>query len=93
MRNLLFLAVAILFGLGVFFARDRLKRAFQIGAVLYAVVLVVRFMMFGMGDSDTMLDLLTLFAIFFLVWLVAWGATQLILRSRGRPSPPGRPRR
>ncbi len=90
MRNLIFLAVGILFTLGVFFARDRLKRAFQIGAVLYAVVLVARFLFFGMGDSDTLLDMLTLIAVFFLVWLVAWGVTQLILRSRGTP---GRPRR
>jgi hypothetical protein len=90
MRNVIFLAVGILFGLGVFFARDRLKRAFQIGAVLYAVVLVVRFLFFGMGDSDTLLDMLTLMAVFFLVWLVAWGVTQLILRSRGKA---GRPRR
>ena len=90
MRNLLFLAVAILFGLGIFFARDRLKRAFQIGAILYAVILVVRFLIFGVGDSDTFLDLLTLIAVFFLVWLVAWGATQLVLRARGKAGPPPR---
>lgn len=90
MRNVIFLAVGILFVLGVFFARDRLKRAFQIGAVLYAVVLVARFLFFGMSDSDTLLDLVTLLALFFLVWLAAWGVTQLILRSRGRAGPPPR---
>lgn len=88
MRNLLFLAAAILIGLGIFFARDRLRRAFQIGAVLYAVVLVARFVIFGLGDSDTVLDILTLFAVFFLIWLIAWVATQAILRSRNRAGRP-----
>jgi hypothetical protein len=42
MRSTLFLAVAILLGLGLFFARDRVRLAFQVGAVLYAISLVVR---------------------------------------------------
>jgi hypothetical protein len=90
MRNLIFLAAAVLLGLGIFFARDRLKRAFQLGAILYALVLVGRFVFFGMSDSDTLLDMLTLIAVFFLVWLVAWGVTHLILRSRRRADGPPR---
>ena len=87
MSKTLFLAVGILLALGVIFARSRLKRAFQLGAGLYAIVLVARFLFFGLsGDSDTVFDLLTVVAVFFLVWLVAWGATQAVLRYRsGRP--------
>ena len=70
--------------LGIFFARDRAKQAFKVGAVLYAVVLVFRFLVFGFGDPDNFLDLLGVFAAFFVVWLVAWGGTQAILRYRAR---------
>ena len=90
MRSLLFLFVAVLFGLGIYFARDRVKRALQLGAVLYAIVLVARFLVFGMSDSDTITDVLILVAIFFLVWVVAWAITQLVLRARERK---GRSRR
>lgn len=90
MRSLLFLAVGILLALGIFFARDRVKQACKIGAVLYAIVLVIRFAIFGFGDRDNFLDLLVVFAAFFLIWLIAWGGTRLILRYRSRlDGPPG----
>lgn len=89
MRTLL-LVLGILLALGMIFARDRIKRAFQLGAALYAVVLVARLVLFGLGDSDNLLDLVTIGAIFFLVWLAAWAGTQAVLRYRersGRPPP------
>lgn len=82
MRNLLFLFAGVLLVLGIFFARDRLKRAFQLGAVLYAIVLIFRFLVFGIGDPDSFLDVLTLGAVFFLIWVVAWLGTQAILSYR-----------
>jgi hypothetical protein len=88
MRSTLFLAVGILLVLGIFFARDRLKRAFQIGAVLYAIVLVFRFLVFGLGDPDNLLDILVVFAAFFLIWLIAWGGTRAVLRYRARSERP-----
>ena len=90
MSKTLFLTIGILLALGIFFARDRLKRAFQIGAALYAVVLVFRFLVFGVGDPESLLDLLTVAGVFFLVWLVAWTGTRAVLRYReraGRPPP------
>ena len=88
MKTLL-LVVGIMLALGVVFARDRVKRAFQLGAMLYAVVLVARLVIFGLGDSDNLLDLATVGAAFFLIWVVAWAATQAVLRYRARS---GRPR-
>jgi hypothetical protein len=88
MRNTLFLAVGILLALGIFFARDRVKQAFQVGAVLYAVVLVFRFLVFGIGDPDNFLDLVVVFGIFFLVWLAAWAGTRALLRYRERSQRP-----
>jgi hypothetical protein len=88
MRNLLFLLVGVLIVFGIFFARDRVKRAFQIGAVLYAIVLVFRFLVFGIGDPDNFLDIVAVFAAFFLVWLIAWGGTQAVLRYRQRSDRP-----
>jgi hypothetical protein len=88
MRATLFLAVGILLALGIFFARDRVKRAFQIGGVLYAIVLVFRFLVFGMGDRDNFLDLLTVIAAFFLVWLIAWAGTRAVLAYRARSERP-----
>ncbi len=90
MRSTLFLAVAILLGLGLFFARDRVRLAFQVGAVLYAITLVVRFLIFGFGDADDVPALLTIVAVFFLIWLAAWWATNAILRRRERSRPPRR---
>lgn len=88
MRSTLFLAVGILLVLGIFFARDRVKRAFQIGAVLYAVVLVFRFLVFGVGDPDNMLDLVVIIGAFFVIWLIAWAGTQAVLRYRARSERP-----
>lgn len=88
MRNTLFLAVGILLALGIFFARDRVKQAFQIGAVLYAIVLIFRFLVLGFGDPDNFLDLLIIFSAFFLVWLVAWGGTRAVLRHRAKSERP-----
>lgn len=88
MRSTIFLAVAILLGLGLFFARDRVKLAFQVGAVLYAAVLVVRFFIFGFGDADDIVTLLTIGGAFFLFWLAAWAGTNAILRRRERSRPP-----
>jgi hypothetical protein len=88
MRNTLFLALGILLVLGIFFARDRVKQAFQIGAVLYGIVLVFRFLVFGLGDPDNFLDIVIVFAAFFLVWLIAWGGTRAVLRHRERSGRP-----
>jgi hypothetical protein len=82
------LLAGILLALGVFFAPRRVKRAFQLGAILYGIVLVVRLVLFGLGDSDNLIDLLTLAGIFFLVWLVAWAGTQAVLRYRERSERP-----
>ena len=90
MRSTLFLAVAILLGLGLFFARDRLRLAFQVGAALYAVSLVIRFIMFGFGDADDVMAILTIVAFFGLIWLAAWWGTNAILRRRERARPPRR---
>jgi hypothetical protein len=87
MKTLL-LIVAILLALGIIFAPNRLKRAFKLGAALYAIVLVVRLLVFGFGDRDNLTDLLTIGAIFFLVWLVAWGATQAVLWYRAQSERP-----
>ena len=86
--SLLFLLIGLILVLGIFFARDRVKRAFQLGAALYAVVLVFRFLVIGFGDPDNFVDLLSIFVAFFLVWLVAWGGTQAILRYRARSERP-----
>ena len=86
--SLLFLLIGLILVLGIFFARDRVKRAFQLGAALYAVVLVFRFLLVGFIDPDNFLDLLGVFAAFFIVWLVAWGGTQAILRYRARSGRP-----
>jgi len=53
------------------------------------VVLVARLVIFGLGDSESLLDLVTVVAVFFLIWLVAWAGTQAALRHRARS---GRPR-
>lgn len=87
MRTLLLL-LGVLLAFGIIFARDRLKRAFLIGGALYAVVLVVRLALFGLADSDNLIDLLTIGAVFFLVWLAAWAGTQAVLRYRERSGRP-----
>ena len=90
MRNAILLAGFLLLLLGVIFARDRVKIAFQIGAVLYAVSLVVRFLIFGFGDRDNLLDVLTIGAVFFVIWLIARAIVEEVLRRRERARrPPG----
>jgi len=88
MRTLL-LVLGVLIALGMIFARDRVKRAFQLGAALYAIVLVARLLLYGLGDNDNLFDLLTIVAVFFLIWAIAWAGTQAVLRYRERT---GRPR-
>ncbi|MGE3267315.1 MAG: hypothetical protein AB7P40_01115 [Chloroflexota bacterium] len=88
MRNLLFLAVGVLLALGIFFARDRVKRACQLGAVLYAVVLVVRLVVYGFEDSDNFLSLLTVGAVFLAIWGIGWAATQAVIEHRNRTQGP-----
>jgi 4-amino-4-deoxy-L-arabinose transferase-like glycosyltransferase len=90
MRNAILLASFLLLLLGVIFARDRVKIAFQIGAALYAVSLVVRFLIFGFGDRDNLLDVLTIGAVFFVIWLIARAIVEEVLRRRERARrPPG----
>lgn len=81
MRSLLF-AVAILLALGVIFARERVKLAFQVGAALYGVILVFRFLVFSRTDPENLQDLAAVLLVFGLFWLAAWGLTALILRYR-----------
>jgi len=86
----LFLAVALLLALGVIFTRNRLKLAFQLLAVAYALVLMARMVIFGLDDADNFLDLITIGVAFLLVCLVAWVAIQAVLRYRARDERPGR---
>lgn len=88
MRNLLLLAGFVLLALGIFFARDRVKRACQLGAVLYAIVLVIRFVLFGFQDADNVLAILSVASVFFVIWLIGWGATKAILEYRARTRGP-----
>lgn len=90
MRSLLFLGAFVLLALGIFFARDRVKRACQIGAVLYAVVLVVRLMLFGFQDSDNVLNMLAVASVFLVIWLIGWAATRAVLEYRARSVRPPR---
>jgi len=89
-RSLLF-AVAILLALGVIFARERVKLAFQVGAVLYGVILVFRFLVFSRTDPENLQDMAAVLVIFGLFWLAAWGLTQAILRYRKRAAGDNRP--
>lgn len=84
MRSGLLFAVAILLTLGILFARDRVKRAFQIGALLYAGLIIVRFILFGRTDPDGFGDLLVVLSIFACIWLLGWLVTTAILRYRDR---------
>jgi hypothetical protein len=90
MRNAVLLAGFLLLLLGVIFARDRVKLAFKVGAVLYAISLVIRFLIFGYGDRDSLLDILTIGAVFFVIWLIARAIVEEVLRRRERAQrPPG----
>lgn len=84
MRSTLFFAVAILLTLGILFARERVKLAFQVGAALYAALMVARFFLFSSADPENLLDLVVIFGSFGLFWLAAWAATSAILRHRRR---------
>lgn len=84
MRSTLFFAIAILLTLGLLFARERVKLAFQVGAVLYAVLLVVRFFLFSSADPENLADIAVVLVLFGLFWLAAWGVTAAILRYRRR---------
>jgi hypothetical protein len=88
MRNTLVLAVFVLLFVGVFFARDRLRRAFQVGVVLYAAVLLIRMLIFGFQDADNILDLLAVGSFFLLIWIAGWAATRAVLRRRERTRRP-----
>jgi hypothetical protein len=88
MRRVLLVAILVILVIGVFFAGDRLKRAFQIGAALYAISLVARFFIYGVGDRDSLLDILTIVAIFFVIWLIAKGIVEAILSRRERARRP-----
>ena len=88
MRNFLFFVAFVLLAFGIFFARDRVRRACQIGAVIYAIVLVVRLLVYGFQDSDNFLDILAVGSVFFAVWLVGWAATRAVLQYQARNRPP-----
>ena len=90
MKNLLFLLVFVLLAFGIFFARDRVRRACQLGAVLYAGVLVIRLLVYGFQDSDNFLDILAVAAVFLAVWGIGWAITRAVLEYREytrRPPP------
>ena len=82
MRSTLLLAVLMLLLLGVVFARDRLKLAFRVGIVLYLVLMVFRFLVFGRSDWENVDDVVGLLAVFGLIWLAGWLITGAILRQR-----------
>ena len=82
MRSTLLLAVLMLLLLGVVFARDRLKLAFRVGIVLYLMLMVFRFLVFGRSDLENVDDVVGLLAVFGLIWLAGWLITGAILRQR-----------
>ena len=82
MRSTLLLAVLMLLLLGVVFARDRLKLAFRVGIVLYLLLMVFRFLVFGRSDWENVDDVVGLLAVFGLIWLAGWLITGAILRQR-----------
>ena len=82
MRSTLLLAVLMLLLLGVVFARDRLKLAFRVGIVLYLVLMVFRFLVFGRSDWENVDDVVGLLTVFGLIWLAGWLITGAILRQR-----------
>jgi hypothetical protein len=88
MRRLLLAAILLVLVFGVFFAGNRLKKVFQIGAVLYAISLVGRFFIYGVGDPDNLLDVITIAAILFVIWLIAKGIVEAILSRRERARRP-----
>ncbi|HYU19980.1 MAG TPA: hypothetical protein VEQ11_14920 [Chloroflexota bacterium] len=89
MRSALFLTVAILLLLGILFARERVKLAFRVGAILYAIVLAFRFILFGRIDTDNLLDHVAVLAVFGAAWLAVWTATAAVVHYRSRRPPHG----
>jgi hypothetical protein len=66
------------------------KRACQIGAVLYAAVLVIRLLVYGFQDSDNFLDILAVASVFLAIWGIGWAITRAVLEYRQytrRPRP------
>jgi cytochrome c biogenesis factor len=88
MRNALLLAGLLVLVLGMFLARDRVRLAFQVGAVLYAVSIVVRFFIFGFGDRDDVLNVIVVGAVMLLIWLVTKAIVEAILERRRRKEEP-----
>ncbi len=88
MRNALLLAGFVLLVLGIFLARDRLRLAFQIGAVLYAISVVARFFIFGFGDRDDLLNVIVVAAVMLVIWLVTKAIVEAILERRNRAQGP-----
>ncbi|MFN8524997.1 MAG: hypothetical protein U0821_18030 [Chloroflexota bacterium] len=84
MRSSLVAAGLILLVLGIFFARERLKLAFKVGAVLYGLLFIGRIFLFARADADNLSDLLLVFSIFGALWLVAWGVITAIRRYQAR---------
>jgi hypothetical protein len=88
MRSVLLLAGFVLLALGIFFARDRLRVAFQVGAVLYVISIVARFFIFGVGDHDDLLNAIVVVGILFIIWLVTKAIVEAILKRRKRAQGP-----
>lgn len=88
MRNLLLLLGFLLLAAGIYFARDRVRVAFQIGAVLYVISIVARFFIFGFGDSDNLLTVIIVAGVLLVIWLVARGIVEAILDQRRRKQEP-----
>ena len=88
MRNLLLLSGFVVLGLGIYFARDRVRVAFQVGAILYVISIVVRFFIFGFGDRDDLLNVIVVAGVLLVIWLVARGVVEAILERRKRAQEP-----
>jgi hypothetical protein len=88
MRKALLLAGFVVLILGIFFARDRLRLAFQIGAVLYVISIVARFFIFGFGDSDDLLNVIVVAGVLLVIWLIARAIVEAILERRKRAQGP-----
>jgi hypothetical protein len=88
MRNALLLAGFLVLVIGMFVARDRLRVAFQVGAVLYAISVVARFFVFGFGDRDDLLNVIVVASVMLIIWLVTKGIVEAILERRRRNRAP-----
>ena len=88
MRSALVLAGFLVLVLGIFLARDRLRLAFQVGAVLYVISVVVRFFIFGFGDRDDVLNVIIVAGVMLVIWLVTKAIVEAILERRKRVQGP-----